>query len=467
MARTEEELLKEYYRNLSAEAEEIAELKLNSAVRRGVTSKHKVTFSLKNRYTLATAAILAIVLMFSIPWAGGMLNKRGAVQGSAVLPTTGEFQAYRQQAGSNITVSSAIEAGLIKRISGVTAEQNGYVLTVDGIAADQKGIIILYSIKNNTKANTNWNIFSLTESRLRPVSSWRGPGSVIAPGRTTYGYEVMEWEKDYSSLPDQVTLAMELHDYKAHTSSTADSLLAKLSVAIPLDRDQMAKAGETIPLDKKLAVDGQEFEIKEAYMAPSGIYLDYTVNPDNTQQIFSLYNPYVLVGSGGDYTNLKLLGISEEKEKTRLVFANDSGTKGSVQLNIGGVLALDKNATRLVIDTDQQKIIQGPGPNLKISTHTSAKGTTVVLEHHPEPGAKRIDDSITNSFMLDSEFTDGAGKLHDTASNDFVIPPLTESMQKANLYFIGLGSNKYPQPLTFTIESYPNLIKERLSIQIR
>lgn len=466
MVRTEEELLKEYYRNLSAEAEEVAELKLSTAVRKGVTSPRKDSFSLKNRYTLTTAAILAIVLVFSVPWAGGMLNKREAIQGAAATRTAGEFDAYRQQAGNNITVSSAIEAGLIKRISGVTAEQNGYVLTVDGVAADQKGIIILYSMKNNTKANTNWNIVTLTESRLRPVSTWRGPESAIAPGRTTYGYEVMEWEKDYRSLPDQVKLAMELRDYKAHTSSAADGLLAKLSVAIPLDRDQMAKTGETIPLDKKLAVDGQEFEIKEAYMAPSGIYLDYTVNPENSKQIFSLYYPHVLVGSGSDYTNLKLLGISGEKDKTTLVFANDSGTKESVQLNIGGVLALDKNATRLVIDTDQQNIIQGPGPNLKISTHTTAKGTTVVLAHYPEQGAKRVDDSITNSFMLNAKFTDGEGKLHDSASS-YAIPPLTESMQKANLYFVGLGKSNYPQPLTFTIESYPNLIKERLSLQIR
>ncbi|WP_340023054.1 DUF4179 domain-containing protein [Paenibacillus sp. FSL K6-1096] len=466
MMRTEEELLKEYYHDLSAEAEEVAELKLNAAVRKGVTSRRRDSFSLKNRYTLTTAAILAIVLVFSIPWAGGMLEKREAVQGAAVTRSAGEFDAYRQQAGSNITVSSAIEAGLIQRISGVTAEHDGYVLTVDGVAADQKGIIILYSMKNNTKANTNWNLLTLTESRLRPVSTWRGEGSEIAPGRTTYGYEVMEWEKDYSSLPDQVTLAMELHEFRGNTLSTDDSLQAKLSVAIPLDRNHMAKVGETIRLDKTLAIGGQEINIKEAYVAPSGIYLDYTVNPKNSKQIFSLYNPHVLVGSGGEYTNLKLLGISEGKDKTRLVFANDSGTKESVQLNIGGVLALDKNATRLVIDTDKQKVIQGPGPNLKISTHTTAKDATLVLEYHPEQGAQKIYNSITNSLKLDTKFTDGTGKLHESATS-FAIPPLTESMQKANLYFVGLGSNNYPQPLTFTIESYPNLIKERLSLQIR
>lgn len=467
MMRTEEELLQEYYRELSAEAEEVAELKLTTAVRRGIASRRRTSFKLKNRYTLATAAILAIVLLFSIPWAGGMLEKRGAVQGAAVSHTTGEFEAYRQEAGSNITVSSAIEAGLIKRINGGTAEQNGYVLTVDGVSMDQKGIIILYSLKNNTKENAGVNSMTLTGSKMNPLSTSREMGKVIAPSRTTYGYEVMEWENRFGSLPDQVTLALELNDYKEHTPASADSLLAKLSVAIPLDKDQIAGTGETISLDKKLSVDGQEIEIKEVYLAASGIYLDYTINPQNSKQIFSLYNPHFLVGSGGDYTNLKLLGISEEKAKTRLVFANDSGTKGSVQFGIGGVLALDKNATRLVIDTDKEKIIQAPGTNLKISTHTTANGTTVVLAHYPEPGAKRIDDSITNSFMLDTEFTDGAGKLHDTASNDFAIPPITESMQKANLYFVGLGSNKYPQPLTFTITSYPNLIKERLSLQIR
>ncbi|MEC0168813.1 hypothetical protein [Paenibacillus graminis] len=49
----------------------------------------------------------------------------------------GEFEVFRTAVGSNLTVSSALDAGLIQRVNGTSVEQNGFVLTVDGIAADQ------------------------------------------------------------------------------------------------------------------------------------------------------------------------------------------------------------------------------------------------------------------------------------------------------------------------------------------
>lgn len=224
MVRTEEELLKEYYHSLSAEAEEVAELKLNTAIRRGITRSRRSSMSLRKRYALGIAAVLAFVLLFSFPWAGRMLKPQGAVMHTGAMNQNNlKFEKYLTNVWSNTTVSSAVDAGLVQRISGVTAEQNGLVLTVDGIAADRKGIILLYSLQNNTNKNVAVNSMQLTGSSMNSLHSSRGPGVSNTPNSITYGYEVRQWESDYSSLPDQIKFELELGENKQFTSASADA----------------------------------------------------------------------------------------------------------------------------------------------------------------------------------------------------------------------------------------------------
>lgn len=228
----------------------------------------------------------------------------------------------------------------------------------------------------------------------------------------------------------------------------------------------MAKAGETIRVDQTLSIDGQELGINEVYLAASGIYLDYTSNPQNSKQIFSMYKPRLLAGSGNDYTLLELRSASFTDSKSRLIFANDSRLNQSLQLQISGIMALDKKATQLVIDTDKQQIIKAPDQTLQMSVHNTEKGSTMVLEYDTEAQS----NSIYNTLMLGQTFTDGAGTVHAAYKFDIDIPQRTEQGNGKSipvLYYQGLGSNKYPQPLTFILEAYPALIKEKLSVPIR
>ena len=468
MVNTEEELLKEYYHSLSAEAEEVPEMRLNTAIRNGITRSRRSSMSLRKRYALATAAALVgMVLMFSFPRMGEVLKTQGAAPDqAAIFQSYGPFEKYIPAVMSTNAVSSAIETGLVQRITGVTAEQNGFVLTVDGIAADQKGIIILYSLQNKTDENAQVELMQLTGAVSNPLNTTRGPGSSISPNRITYGYEVRQWESGADALPDQLTFELELGKYKQFTPASADSPLAKLSVALPLDREQLAKAGETIDVDKSLEIDGQKIKINEVYLAASGIYLDYTCDPLNSKQIFSMYKPRFLAGGSGDYTALDLRAASFTDSGGRLIFANNSSMAQSLQLQINGILALDKNETQLIVDTDKQQVIKAPDQNLQMSVHSTEKGSTMVLEYDSQAQS----NSLYNDFRLGQTFTDGAGTVYSADKFDIDIPQRTEpenAKSISDLYYQGIGSNKYPQPLTFTIEAYPALVKEKLSVPIR
>ena len=464
MSTSEETMLKEYYHSLSVEAEDIAELKLNAAIRGGIARSRKVTLPLRARYVLGAVAVLGILLLFTFPWAGEALKPRSAAPDQlSILQNKGEFEAYRVKASSNTTVSSAIEAGLIQRISGATAEQNGFVLTVDGIAADQRGIIILYSLQNNTGQRAAVNLLQLTGSVINPLHTSRAADIASVPTGISLGYEVLQWDEEFGSLPDQITLEMKLGEYKQLSAAAEDSLLAKLSVPIPLDRDQIAKAGEAINIDKTLTIDGQEININEVYLSASGIYLNYTFNPQNSKQIFSMFNPHFLIGSDGDYSNLDLRRTMVADGKNSMVFANNSRSVQSLQLQFDGILALDKDATELIIDTEKQEIIKSPDKNLSMSLYSTEKGATMILEYYSSQGERKI----YNTFMVDSEFTDGTGKVHSTDQFNISIPPRKDLREIKVLEYLGLGSNEYSQPLTFTITDYPNLIKEKMSLTIR
>lgn len=179
-----------------------------------------------------------------------------------------------------------------------------------------------------------------------------------------------------------------------------------------------------------------------------------------------MYKPRFLAGGSGDYTDLDLRAASFTDSGGRLIFANDRSSIQSLQLQINGILALDKQATQLIIDTDKQQIIKAPDHNLQMSIHNTEKGSTMVLEYDSQAQS----NSIYNDLMLGQTFTDGAGTVHSADKFDIDIPQRTEpenAKSIPHMYYRGLGSNKYPQPLTFTIEAYPALIKEKLSVPIR
>ncbi|MNC48845.1 hypothetical protein D3C75_979860 [compost metagenome] len=73
-------------------------------------------------------------------------------------------------------------------------------------------------------------------------------------------------------------------------------------------------------------------------------------------------------------------------------------------------------------------------------------------------------------MILDERFTDGKGIAHTINYDDISLYSHKVDITQENsptLYYINLGSQTLPQPLTFKINSYPNPIKENVSLFIR
>lgn len=467
MAGSEERLLKEYFDGLSRELEDTPQVKMNAAIRSGISGPARYRTSARKRFSVSVAVVLAAAALFAVPWIGKQPERLEPQNLSAPSQMNEAFTPYFEKSINDTTVSSAIEAGLIERVSGVTAEQNGFVLKVDGIAADRKGIMILYSLQNNTGQKARVDNLQLEGRGYSPVNYPYGFSLNIkdVPTGTTYDYEILQWAGGFGSLPDQITLELELGKNRPVTEASGEKPLAALSVPITLDKGKMAKSGEVHTVNKTLTVGGQEILINEVYTAATGIYLQPSYSQQNSKQIFSMIYPRFLLGGNGIFSSMSPVRTVVVEGKEILVFGNDSRSSQPLQFQLDGILALDKNALKLVIDTEQQQIIKAPDNYLTMSLYTAQRGTTMTLNHNTAPGKKKF----YNALILDSEFTDSKGRIH-TSADLYDIPPYQASADQKSapvLNYVGLGSNKYAQPLTFTITSYPAPINQKVSLQIR
>lgn len=74
MAESEEKLLKDYFQKIDAEAEEILDVKLDTAIRRGMQQGNRTRLSFSKRYAVVVLVVLAFALLIIVPWANQMIN---------------------------------------------------------------------------------------------------------------------------------------------------------------------------------------------------------------------------------------------------------------------------------------------------------------------------------------------------------------------------------------------------------
>ncbi|WP_342565826.1 hypothetical protein NST84_12175 [Paenibacillus sp. FSL R7-0345] len=467
MAGSEEKLLEEYFNGISAELEGISEVKMNAAIRSGMSGPARYRISAGNRFSVSIAVVLAAVMLFTIPRIAKPAGTQSAQAPSAPFQVEDRLTAHLWNSINNTTISTAIEAGRVQPVSGVSAQQNGFILTVDGIAADRKGILILYSLQNNTDQKALVNSLHLEGKGYSSLNYPYGWSLNVrdVPAGITLGYEILQWAGGFSSLPEEVSLELSLGENKPGTKAAGDKPLAELSVPITLDKEKMAQAGELNTINKTLTVGGQEIFIKDVYTAPTGIYLEPAYSEQNTKQIFSLINPRFLLGGNGNFTSFSPVRTLVAEGQEILVFGNDSRSTEPLKLQLDGILALDKEAMKVVIDTEKQQVIKAPDHNLTVSMYTTERGTTMILNHYSAPGKKKF----YNSLIFDGKFTDSKGQIH-SSQDLYDIPPYQASADQKSipvLNYVGLGSNKYAQPLTFTITSYPAPINEKVFLTVR
>ncbi|MFC3748741.1 DUF4179 domain-containing protein [Paenibacillus sp. GCM10012306] len=473
MALREEKLLEDYFHGLSLEAERIPESRIHANVRLALNrrSQHARTLWKKRLWTATTAAVIAVLLLASVgSWVVEGTGLRSALSSFSKSDPLGAYQAILT---SDTTVSSAIKAGLMQRVDVSSLEKEGHVLTIDGIAADAMGIIILYSVDNKTDQITKTHQMSLTDSKGAVIGSELiGMHQNLRLG-TTLNVTRLTWTGDANNLPDEVEVQIELAKSAGNDQQpVTPEQLINLSVPIKIDKKAMAESGQSIAFNQPLTVAGQTIHIKQVYAGVTGIYVETAYDKDNTQDVFGMLNPRILLGDESEYQGFYLPQRIRKEGREFSVFSNDSTVpKAPLRLTVDGIYALEPSKRELVIDTDRQQIVKAPDNALTVEiVQDSAEYQLIVLKHHLTDSNKLSRDG---NLIMNMSFKDGKGQVHeyDQSPHNFDLTNLLKSKPTElnesglNLYFI--GKEKLPQPLTFTLDSYPNAIKNVKTIRLR
>ncbi|CAH1055923.1 hypothetical protein [Paenibacillus pseudetheri] len=466
MAEPEEKLLNEFFQKINVEAEEIPDVKLDAAIRKGMQLGNRKRLSFRKRYAVVALAVLAIALLIIVPWANQMANP---VRAQLPPKSWGQLEVFRPIIANDLSIKSALDAGMLKEVNISSPEVDGIQWTVNGIMADRRGIVVLYTIQNNTDQKMQLFGLSLrkTSEDKYHLSGYSGFSTTNAqevgsPG-TTRMYRQIVWDKYQDEIPEELNITLSLFpDALGQVFNNKD--IKEMSVNIPLEVDYNYFQGDVIDLKESLSVAGQKINLDNVYIGPTGIYMRETFGKENTMKIFSLLSPKLVIGKGDHQ-------VEQIWASGANIYHNDNMRPDDpIKLEVEGIFALDQSKVELVINTETQQILKAPDNNLTISKRMEdeEQGILVLDYFIPKEDKESLD---YGGFALSDYFEDstGSGHMLRTVKDSYSRYKAFNENSKGTTvtYLFNVGMEKLPQPLTFWFNSYPNKIKEKASIRIK
>lgn len=422
--------------------------------------------SFRKRYAVVVLAVLAIALLIIVPWANQL-----AVPVRAQLPpkSWGQLEVFRPIIANNLTIKSALDAGMMREVNISSPEVDGIKWTVNGIMADRRGIAVLYTIENNT--DRKMQLFGLSLKKTPESNIYRTGYSgfsttnaqeVGSPG-TTRMYEQIVWDKYQDELEEALNISLRLLPTPDDPALSSGEL-KPLNIQIPMDTNKDYIQGKRVDLKDSLSIAGQQINMENIYIGPTGIYMRERYGQENTMRIFSLLSPKLVIGNGEQQEELMWLYGSN------IYHNNNMRPDDPIKFEVEGINALDNTKMELVINTETQQILKVPDSNLTISKRMENEEQGILVLDYFIP--KEYKDSLNDrGFGLSDYFEDssGSGHMMETIKDGYSgYKEFNESSKGTTItYLFNVGKEKLPQPLTFWFNSYPNVIKENSSIRIR
>lgn len=473
MYEREEEWAREYFKQAEAKAADVSEMKLEQAVRSGMerAGGRRGRFG-KHAAVPVFFALAACLLLFFLPdWTNlsGIRPENGGRE-TGLPAVWGEYEPYRSAVESNVTLRTAVDAGYVKPLDAESAEVNGFKLKVEGAVADRRGVYLLYSVSSKEDIPFDAKITGL--DRLSDSLGYFAGGWVDGASDTTgdkYGFYELSWENE-QDFEGEFEFKAKVTPVSRSGANGEQGETAELVARFEADASAMMDTGEELVLNEPITLAGQQLMLQKVYIGPTGIYADVAVDPDNDMDVFGLYQPVILSGSGENERELNTYTTLGSDQPVRtMIFENDNGiTGGPLVFRTEGLYALNKDATELVVDTESRTVVKSPDEHLRFSDRTDTENR-LALEMELASGSDPSISSVPRvGIYLDDRFTDGAGKEHFLQfTGGTSIEYRGSDTQATATYFFDIGPEQLPQPLTFRITGYPNLIEVQESVQIR
>lgn len=378
---------------------------------------------------------------------------------AAIVRDIPGFAGFVELVAYDSSLQTAIDNEYIQ-VVGRSDERNGYKFTVNGVLADAQRVVLLYTAEGPgiNEEDTTFLPYELKDEN--------GEDIIAGIGSSHYFHETDDKDggvQDYLDImmspgvpvPQEIQFKLEVGG-------------EWLEVQVPIDHSRFAEMTEVISLNEMIEVAGQRIEMTEAVITPLQVSITFKSDPDNTKRLNDFIDLELVDDAGRSYRTNSGMG-DLDTEIVRHFQSSYFQKPKSLTLKAKGLLMSDRGM-KVVLDTEQQKLIAAPDDRLKLTE------------------VKRTDEAIDLMFELSQEDDPGSmmrgitlfgyeDALRDAEGNTYSIMRGQSwgngvSMTGAgnmNLvtYFYHIPNHDYKQPLTLDVDQYLGHELKDISIRIK
>ncbi|NMO96324.1 DUF4179 domain-containing protein [Paenibacillus lemnae] len=457
MHNQEDRVLKGYMDEVRAKAASMPDDKLDDAVRQGI-ERGKLSPSPRRRNRIFTAAAVlaaAVILLWSGVW-----------QPQAERTTGGPFPPLTVDLSKNPELSQFNEKGLIQPV-GRSTVKGDYKLTVDGVIAGSQQLKVLYTVEHSLKKP----VMVLDTIIKDPVTNEPYKSSAAYGGGNAIPAGIHSFDADYvyeesQEIPENLILEVKIAPYSSEFRYSRDLPDAiNLEVSLKLDLKTYQKLVRTIPIQQTLEVEGQKILIREAVLSAAGMVLKVTVDPANTLEIKEMNNVYLEAVKGGFPTlvNSWLSYYPDDKGEADYYFRGAAlYDTDSITLKAVGLEAVDPEKLNVVVDLKKGELLEVQVDGLEYGGHQLDQDregnevNTLTFNY-----VNKDKEYVTAIPSFERRFVDGEGHVHEMG--DYI----SSGSIKEAVISLKIEPLDYPQPLTFSLYSYPNVLEKKIEVPIQ
>jgi|GEM_PF-498349 len=382
-------------------------------------------------------------------------------------------------------IGLALDNDFVQKI-GISDEHDGMKLTVQGIIVDDSRMVLFYEVQLPDKesyvqvGNTNLTDdsgvslpvgigFSYPEEARQDIGKngvQRGTVDInLADDRTFPDEMIWKMKLLRARLPDRDEPPMGQVG-EVDTAADARSLAENgidFQVRFRIDREKFAGLQQQYPLHQTIEVEGQKITFAKAVVSPLrvSLYLDY--DEANSKQVYGPGDIRLIDDQGTEWK--QYLGNMTKDHPVYHFESPYFNQPKSLHIEGSWFRALDRNKMQVKVDTITREVLQAP--DNRLSLHDVVRGAA---DTKLDFELRDVAEEDNMMYMLfEPEFRDADGRVYtmsDHGGTRSVSSFGAGKRSEQHAYFY-IDNEAYKQPLTLTIYSYPQYIRQPYSIRIK
>ncbi|WP_400246848.1 DUF4179 domain-containing protein [Niallia sp. JL1B1071] len=339
--------------------------------------------------------------------------------------------------------SAIIENDYYQKVD-VSETKGDLTLTIDGVIMDESGMNVFYTLKS-TKPLTGGEIkyINLLNKEEFPEHS-----------RSYNVYFPDDIQNEFQDMVEyQFVNSFSFEELKFNFEFVTVMDNQEIKFLIPFELKENVRKNITYPIKQVVEVENQKIKIEEIIVYPLRIGVKVAFDPTNTKEILGFEDMRLENENGEVWTSIANGTVNRtlsKHEKMYYLQSNYFEKPKELYLRINKLMAIDKEDTVVIVNTETNKLIKRP-KDRKLNLGKTSKSQAEFY---------MISDS-ENMYTIFDEAVDATGKELRIPSTEFYNH---ENKKYWNMFF---ENSEYENPLQMKLTFYPNYIEGDVKLELK